>query len=151
MNFFHPQRWCLLQNWHLPAFPNNNKKKLRTCHDNLASRPTNSSSKFLLNLEPGYFLSLPFSWSLMDKANSTRLLEPLGKSFVFFIFKNQIIPAPTSSHKSNHSCAVELFAGGVLLPLPGEDGVGGQYEAPRLGRQREGMLHPLSGSGGGVG
>jgi hypothetical protein len=32
-----------------------------------------------------------------------------------------------------------------------EDGVGGQYGAPRLGRQREGMLHPLGGSGGGVG
>jgi hypothetical protein len=66
----------------------------------------------MLNLEPEYFLSLPFSWSLIDKANSTRLPEPLGKSFVFFIFRNQIIPAPTSSHKSNHSCTDELFADG---------------------------------------
>jgi hypothetical protein len=58
-----------------------------------------------------------------------------------------LYPNPVASP----SYADELFAGGVLLLLPGEDSVGGQYGVSRLGRQREGMLHPLGGSGGGVG
>jgi hypothetical protein len=58
-----------------------------------------------------------------------------------------LYPNPAASP----SCADELFDGGVLLLLLGEDGVGGQYGAPRLGRQRKGILHPLGGFGGGVG